>query len=152
MYHFYAFRHPQFAKEFKIFADSKKLHSAPQSSTRQWRFMLSVGLCPLHLPTLIPLSPELIPPVPSSFKLPYISRADGILLVLTWVPVKGLKEAWVHKFAVKLHQASGEPVSTDIFQCLTIRLFSRGSQMVLLTARTSPKIQASSPKDRIPSG
>lgn len=55
--------------------------------------MLSVGLCPLHLPTLIPLSPELIPPVPSSFKLPYISRADGILLVLTWVPVKGLKEA-----------------------------------------------------------
>lgn len=151
MYHFYAFRHPQFAKEFKTFADSKKLHSAPQS-TRQWRFMLSVGLCPLYLPTLIPLSPELIPPVPSSFKLPYISRADGILLVLTWVPVKGLKEAWVHKFAVILHQASGEPVSTDIFQCLTIRLFSRGSQMVLLTARTSPKSQASSPKDRIPSG
>lgn len=60
--------------------------------------------------------------------------------------------AWVHKSAVKLHQASAEPGSADIFQCLTIWLFSRGSHMVLFTAWTSLKSQAPSPKDRIPSG
>lgn len=164
--------------------------------------------CPLFLPTLIPLSPQPIPPVSSSFKLSYISRVDRLFLVPTWAPVKGLKQlgfqpvsgfvtvqillqqlkealernptwlsietakpkkpsskdkqrgnsahkmptAWVHKFAVKLHQASAEPGSADIFQCLTIWLFSTGSQMVFFTAWTSPKSQAFSPKDRIPSG
>lgn len=170
--------------------------------------MLSMGLSSVP----IPLSPQLIPPVPSSFKLSYISHfrsrwaiscsylgtskrckrtgertlAFSQCLALycqntppatkrsPWEKPHMVKHwdrndkaaqeqrqrgnsahkmltAWVHKFVVKLHQASGEPVSADIFQCLTQRLFFRGSQMVLLTVWTTPESQASSPKDTIAS-
>lgn len=152
---------------------------------------------------LILLSPQLIPPVPSSFKLSYISHFQSrwaiscsylgtskgckrtgertlafsqcLALYCQNIPLATKRSpwekphmvkhwdrnaqaaqeqrqcgnsahkmltAWVHRFVVKLHQASGEPVSADIFQCLTLWLFFRGSQMVhSLLYEQPPKVK-----------